>query len=538
MGSIRVLSDTTINQIAAGEVVENPASVVKELIENSIDAEARSVQIEIVGGGFTSICISDNGKGMSEDDAILSIERHATSKIQSGDDLKSVATMGFRGEALASISSIANVKILTAMQGAIGSELTISGGKMQRVRSAARSKGTTIEVRNLFFNVPARRKFQKSVAASTTQITKTVAELCLAHPDVNLTLFVNGTQRLKSGEIEAFLGSDFTNRTLPLDFSKDKMHLFGAIGKPSAVKSSRRSQYIVVNGRIIDSPFISKTIESAYGTRLSPREYPIFSLTLEICPELVDVNVHPQKKEVRFVDQPLLETFLHQAVLSAFKIKAPENPTPMPWSEPIRSEPADPLILCEPKQAELKIEHLPIIGLKSPHLYLSAETAPLTSHLKERTGLVMVDLRAVEERVLFDRMQENLLEGEMQSLLIPITLNTSSFESESLQAMQEQLRKSGIGLRAFGDNAFVIDHLHPAIDEKNIQVMIERFMEKKPSYESLIHLIVQKRTYTQMDAKVLMKQLLTCRDMQFSPRGQPLFVHLDEKDIERLFKTH
>ncbi|MCB1118230.1 MAG: DNA mismatch repair endonuclease MutL, partial [Chlamydiia bacterium] len=437
---VKQLDDATINQIAAGEVVEDSASVVKELVDNSIDAQASSILVEIEKGGLKLIRVSDDGDGMEECDAKLSIERHATSKIATADDLVGVQTMGFRGEALASIAAISHFKLLTATKecGSLATQVTCSGGKSVIITNGARSKGTTIEVRQLFYNTPARLKFQKSCAASTSRIISVLTDLALAHPDVRIELRVDGQSRLFSKEM---LEPDYIAQALPVCASKNEMRIEGMIGKPHVARSSRKGQYLIVNRRAVYSPFLTKVIEQAYGTRLNSRQYPIFVLTLHLPGESLDVNVHPQKKEVRFLDKERLSEFIHYAVQKAFAIQPIKvHVKPEKWSSPIEPVVQESFVAME-SAAELPIKHVPIIGIKSPYVFISGESSPLSSHLKEREGIVMVDLRRVEERLLYEHTQSNSQSKEMQQLAFPVTLEFSKVEAERIFQQVEQLHQ-------------------------------------------------------------------------------------------------
>ncbi|MCP5492221.1 MAG: DNA mismatch repair endonuclease MutL [Chlamydiales bacterium] len=534
---VKRLDDATINQIAAGEVVEDSASVVKELVDNAIDARAHSILVEIEKGGLKLIRVSDDGDGMDEEDARLSIERHATSKIAVADDLVGVQTMGFRGEALASIASISHFKLLTASKacGSLATQVTCSGGKSVVIANGARSKGTTIEVRQLFYNTPARLKFQKSCAASTSRIIAVLTDLALAHPDICLELRVDGQSRLFSKEM---LGPEYVNQVLPVNASKNEMHIKGVIGKPHAARSSRKGQYLIVNRRAVHSPFLVKVIEQAYGTRLNGRQYPIFVLTLDLPGEGLDVNVHPQKKEVRFLDKERLSEFVHYAIQKAFAIQPTKmHVKPEKWSVPIAPSTQECFVAME-QAAELPIAHIPIIGIKSPYVFISGEGSPLSSHLKEREGIVMVDLRCIEERLLYEQIKGKASCGQMQQLAFPLTLEFSKAEAESIAHQIKQLHQLGIGLRPFGQTSFVIDRLHPSIPQEKVKEILLARADQELPLELVVSLVLQKRIYHLSEAKQLIEKLLTCCDCVTTPRGKPIFVHLDEKDIQHVFKTY
>ena len=309
MSKIRVLPDHVSNQIAAGEVVERPASVAKELVENSIDAGATRISIEIEGGGRRLLKVSDDGEGMVRDDAVLAFERHATSKIRNTDDLNSIATLGFRGEALASIASVARVDLTTQTTDATaGTRVTIDGGKMRDVKDAAHPRGTTLAIRDLFFNVPARRKFLRSEATETFHLTNLVTHYALAHPEIAFTFTINGravlhataANDLKERAYQVF-GQDFLDNLLEVDGGDAQVaRVTGYISAPRDRRTSRDSQYLFVNRRFVRDRLIGRALSEGYRSVLPHGVYPAALLFIETPLEEVDVNVHPAKTEVRF----------------------------------------------------------------------------------------------------------------------------------------------------------------------------------------------------------------------------------------------
>src|ERR1700733_8706385 len=342
MGRIRVLSDQVANQIAAGEGVERPASVVKELLENSLDAGATRIRLEVEGGGRKLIRIVDNGQGMGRDDALLAFERHATSKLRSSDDLLSIATLGFRGEALPSIASVARVTLETrAPEDAVGTSLEIAGGNLLRVDDAGLPAGTTIAVRDLFFNTPARRKFLRSEQTELGHVAALVTHYALAHPTKHFELHTS-TQALvmapavaDAGErLYQIFGRDTSNYMLPitaeLDFTRTGLpepppwkreadytpadpgylRITGFVSKPELQKLNRNSIYVFVNERLIRDKLILHALGEAYRNILPPTSYPVVLLYLEMPPQEVDVNVHPAKTEVRFRQPSFVHDFI------------------------------------------------------------------------------------------------------------------------------------------------------------------------------------------------------------------------------------
>jgi DNA mismatch repair protein MutL len=309
MSKIRVLSDHVANQIAAGEVVERPASVAKELVENSIDAGARRVEVDVEGGGRRLLRVADDGSGMTRDDAVLAFERHATSKISSAEDLEHITTLGFRGEALASIASVARVELVTQTEDeAEGTRVVVEGGRMRDVAPAARARGTTIAVRDLFFNVPARRKFLRSEATESFHLTNLVTHYALAHPEIAFALTNNGREVLRAGAASdlrerayQIFGAEFLEGLLEVGGERERVaRVGGYVSAPRERRTTRDAQYLFVNGRFVRDRLVARALSEGYRAVLPHGTYPAALLFLEVPPEEVDVNVHPAKTEVRF----------------------------------------------------------------------------------------------------------------------------------------------------------------------------------------------------------------------------------------------
>ena len=542
MSKIHLLKDATINKIAAGEVIENPAAVVKELIENAVDAGSQSIVIEVEKGGFQLIRISDDGSGMARDDAILSLERHATSKLSSIFDLEGIQTMGFRGEALASVAAISHLRLMTKDDGAVATEVCIEGGKLLKAQDCAREQGTTVEVKRLFYNVPARRKFQKSISASTTQIIRKFVDLGLAHPVVSMELFCDGKSRLKSTGhgfeqvVKELLGEPFFRQMRALETDC----VSGFLGIPGAAKSTKAGQYLFVNGRAIESQLLSKAVAEGYGTRLSAREYPSFALQFTFPGEWIDVNVHPQKKEIRFFDGMSVSNLVRQKIAEHFTPVAQQMPTLEKKSWNVEPQEFD-LTLCEAPQLKLEIQHLPIVGIHSPYLILAATGSPFTSEGAD--GMVMLHLARAEARIYAEKIaDQSVISKEMQQLALPINLEFSEDESHLIHEHMSQLHELGIGVRNFGDKAFIVDALHPLIEPQNVRNIIDQCIDVFKSSHSqainakIIRMLQKNRSYHLDEAKQIVYELLKCKDQKSAPDGKAIFTHLELTDVERLFK--
>lgn len=329
MKKIKLLDNNTINKIAAGEVVERPSSVVKELVENSIDANSTSITVEIKDGGTTLIRITDNGDGIPKDQVKTAFIRHATSKIVNIEDLENVISLGFRGEALASIASVSQVEMQTKTHNEMtGTFIEINGEELINISDCGCSEGTSIVVRNLFYNVPARRKFLKKPATESGYISDMINKIALAHPEISfkfinnesVMLHTSGNNDLKSAIFYVY-GKEIAGKMLELDYNNKSFSVTGMIGKPELSRANRNYENLFINGRYIKSDVISQAIEDAYKTRLMTGKFPVFALNFSIPPSMVDVNVHPTKLEVRFHNDDEIYDFFYNAVTSAFKDK-------------------------------------------------------------------------------------------------------------------------------------------------------------------------------------------------------------------------
>jgi len=526
---IKILDEQTINQIAAGEVIENPASVIKELVENSLDAGSTEVVVEIAVGGRQLIRVIDNGCGMSSDDALLCLERHATSKIQKVNDILSVATMGFRGEALPSIASVSKMTLLTARENSDnqGTLVVVEGGSIIHHGPVPHSQGTTIEIKSLFYNVPVRRKFQKSIATDTAEIVKMMGEIALANPEVSFQLMCNqkillSTHPNYAGNFSSqlqqaasdVLGADFLAATIPLDLKEGDLHLQGYIGHPSSHRHNRSGQHLFINQRAVSCPLVSYAVSEGYGTLLPPRRFPIYLLHLTLPGDLVDVNVHPQKKEVRLRSSPSLRSFISKAIEQSFQAPgesfsrdalfaagsfASEDPfeyslreeTAFPPPPPIKEKQTSFFYLPEaPKEtrphqnihqeASIFSFQPKLVGLWMHYILLDASCLPseisLPPLFQDRAGLIMVDQRAAHARVLFEEMLKREHKIASQELLIPVHLEFSKAESHLLLPFLEDLNACGIGVRLFGQQTFIVDSLPQSMAATDVEILMSEIL--------------------------------------------------------------
>lgn len=556
--TIRVLSEQTINKIAAGEVIENPASVVKELVENALDAEASKITIEIENGGFNLIRISDDGTGMNRDDLLLSIERHATSKIREADDLNEVLTMGFRGEALASIAAISKLSITTSQEN-LGTTLFSHGGKILRLEPAARNRGTTVEVRNLFYNVPARKKFQKSERSVQAEIQKLLVKYALAYPELSVYLFADGKEVMAAfpGSLQeranTVLGKDFLTEAYDVFHEEHSCQLKGFVGAPSQARSNRLGQYLFVNQRAVICPQISYAIYEGYGTQLQQRLHPTYIMQLTLPADWIDVNVHPQKREIRLREEKQVQDMVRRGIMKSFKqgsfSSLPENRDHefVPEFKDKRAWNIEtPLLFKGKEEFPAPVfnyeEDLPVIGLFDSYLIIHG-----CSQFDSEDGIALVDLNGATARILYER----LVKGEkrpLQTLLIPITLEFPSHESDVLSEHLEEIREMGIDLRLFGENCFIVDALAPDIAENDlkalldscIEVVDEHLVEKERKKKLAITLSTfarsQKKEWTVSEGKRIVQELLKTESPFICPKGRKTVLRLNHEQIVQLFK--
>lgn len=555
--TIRLLSEETINQIAAGEVIENPASVVKELIENALDAGAKKIVVDIAGGGLKLIRVSDDGSGMGREDAHLSIVRHATSKIIQAQDLFHIATKGFRGEALASIASISKMTLVTAKEGESGTQIEVEKGKVIKEIPCARTHGTTVEVRSLFYNVPARKKFQKTAAAISAEIFRVVTVMSLGHPDVQFELISNGRKALKTSPVQGILarakellGDDFVSGSHPLNFEEGPLKFSGLIGAPTNTRTNKMGQYLFLNKRPVVSPQISEAVREGYGTRIDERRHPIFLLNLDVPTDLVDVNVHPQKLHVRLRKEELFQMKVKEAIVLALSKNVEKAPLPKVDFRPFeRVELSDQMLLLqedvsEPEQGLLWEEKssIEVMGQMGRFLFL-----------QEDEEVVVIDLQAARFRVIFENLlKEGESKVEKQGLLVPFTIDLTSVEAAMVLTHLAAIEQLGFELRPIGKSSFMVEAIPPFVDEGDVKQMIgemalhlQEFIGKlnyakerqKKLAQAAARFARVKNHFSKEEARQLYERLCACESPLHCPKGNPTRVHLNHDAIEYLFRS-
>jgi DNA mismatch repair protein MutL len=476
---IVILPDAVADQIAAGEVVERPASVVKELVENALDAGARHVRVELEQGGKTLIQVSDDGSGMGREDAVLALDRHATSKVRSAADLVGVATFGFRGEALPAIASVSRFALSTCEAEGDGTELSVAGGRLDRVADTVRQRGTTVTVRGLFFNTPARRKFLRSVASETRAAHDALATLALAHPDVGFELSVDGTCRLSvpvgqspDERLASVWGRGLAGTLVPVSYAAGAFRVAGFVQRPGDAQPSGRRTQLFVNGRPFRDPFLVRGAEAGYRSAIAPGDRPSIFLRIEVAPEEVDVNVHPAKLEVRFRDRIAVERVVEEAVRHALGALVAAAPVGSWRAAPVgpggsRMEPLEASELFAP------ITSQDPIGLAEESIG-SSQVAPLQVFdtyivYEAPDAVVIVDQHSAHERVLYESVMAQLTgaDAPAQRLLLPITLELTDEELDAVESHAHELRRVGFEAEPFGGQSVVLHSVpapHPRFD--------------------------------------------------------------------------
>lgn len=578
---IRVLNEQTINQIAAGEVIENPASVVKELVENSIDAGATEICIEIKGGGRQLIRISDNGRGMNPDDAVLCLERHATSKLHDVDEIHTLSTMGFRGEAIPSIASISKFNLLTCQESAeTGTMVIVDGGKLISCSKAVRSPGTTVEVKSLFFNVPVRKKFLKSPTFDANEILKTVSLISLGHYEIKFQLISDGKNLLTTlvssetsfkeklrARIDCILGPEFLKHMVFIEKQQAMIGLQGAIGLSSYTRHNRSGQYLFINKRAVVSPLIAFAVKEGFHTSIPSGRFPVFVLHLTLPGNLVDVNVHPQKREVRLRQEQVIKELIVKSVRENLNHTAEpvsvnpvffieENPLSKPsWELQIKPQPSMVYTPKEPKPAYSPPSLAFPVPKASPFLkvlaaipsYILIDGSSDHPFIEEKNGIVLIDQKRAFARVVFEKLSAQKPIAQ-QALLIPHTIELPPHEAESVRLSLPQLNKMGISIQAFGTNAFLIDAIPQVFGNSNLDVLLSGMASlesgeglhqeqaKRISFAASRAATSLHHRLSLQEAQSLVDQLMSCQQPRFCPSGRALSAHISGDALVKLFQ--
>lgn len=581
MGKVHRLPEDLANQIAAGEVVERPASVVKELVENAIDAGARRVSIHVELGGKKQVRVEDDGEGMSPDDARLAIERHATSKIRRSDDLAAIRTMGFRGEALPSIASVSHFVLRTRARGdQSGTEIRVNGGAVASVTEIGAAEGTTIEVNDLFYNLPARRKFLKSDAAESAQVSRLVTQLALAHPPVGFTLTSAGRTVLQcppSASLRDRLYQVYGDRPDLLEIRKDAggLRLTGFVAALAEQGPTRGAQNVFINRRIVKDRTIAHAIVDAYSQASIKERSPEVHLFIEMNPEAVDVNVHPTKAEVRFREQSLVHEVVRRALMDALgqsgvpqlhlqaELVASRMPAAVPLPGALSGAYPNRWV---PDSVRLKPDTTyPAPGAAEPEAPVALEAPGIRPMIPlgqfrdtfiiavDDEGVAIIDQHVAHERVLFERVMERLTSGplESQQLLIPMLLELAASAHQTLVARSAELQRFGFDLESFGATTIKVTAVPALLERADCERALVSLAEdlegldrgaqlqdalQRIAATTACHAAVKANyplTYEKMTH--ILDELRATAYSTVCPHGRPVMLRLTRREIEKNF---
>ena len=563
------------NQIAAGEVVERPAAVIKELLENSLDAEARRVTVDFSRGGKAQMIVEDDGKGMTGDEALLSLERHATSKIQVASDLDRIATFGFRGEALPSIASVARFTMQTRPASApSGTEIAINGGKLVHRRDHGMAPGTRIEVSNLFHPVPARLKFLKSDETEAAHIVRLVRLYAIAHPEVGFLLREDGREIFRSpgnapllDRVREIWGRQVAEEvTIMPSFARPGMRLSGLLGKPGVSRGTRQDLVTVVNGRPVDSRTMAFALTESYHTLIPKGRYPLAFVFLEMDPAWVDVNVHPAKREVRFRDEAKVRNFLIESVLAVLRARAddglpattiPSVSTATPLTAPAVPTLSSPVSASGTPAAYVPPSAVPAQPNHAPAVRLGWR---LLSRLREEravfetpTGLAILDIGAAHQRVLYESIlaQFTAQKPVSQPMLVPLSIELEPLPAAVLKERMPLLASAGFDFEEYGRNFWRIQALPAWLEPEDALAFVRDLLAEmarregdfgRPSlaYDALAKIAVikaRRKGDSLSDAELMELVQALFRTVQpgSCPRGRRTYVEWTDADLTRRF---
>ncbi len=583
---IRPLSEFVANQIAAGEVVERPASIVKELIENSLDAGATDIRVDVEQAGVKRIQVRDNGSGIHPDDLRLAVARHATSKISSPGDLAAVATLGFRGEALASAASVARLAITSRHAAADSAwHLAVAGGEERAWRPAAHPLGTTVEVTDLFYNTPARRKFLKTERTELLHISQTVRRVALAHPATGFELVAGSRSMdgLVAGatpdqRLAALFGDDFIGESVAVDEEGGDMRLWGRVGLPTYSDGRATRQHFYVNGRPVRDRLVGHAVRQAYGDVMFHGRHPVFALFFELPPSLVDVNVHPSKDEVRFRHARDVHDFIYGKLAKVLRDVRPGGERPAAPDEPPtagqRHLAFDQRHVAFAHQSAGETDNLTRLFHEQAHGHDAAQvredapeyaapTPPMGYAIAQlhgvyvlaqnAEGLVIVDMHAAHERITYERLKAELVGGEVrrQRLLVPVALDVTPAEADQIEARGDDLLALGVVVERNGPASVAVREVPALLGNADIGQMARDLIADLGEFgtadlvverqERLLagaacHASVRanrKLSITEMNA--LLRDMETTENAGQCNHGRPTFVVQPMADLDRLF---
>lgn len=572
MNKINVMSENLANKIAAGEVVERIANVVKELVENSIDAGSKNIKIELLLSGTKLIKIVDDGCGMSRDDAKLCFSRHATSKIKNENDLYFINTLGFRGEALAAISSVSNI-VLDTYDGTESTYLNLKAGKFITEKTGSMRKGTIIEVSELFYNTPARLKFMKSLNAELALTVNYIEKIALSHPNIAFTLFNDGREMIKtSGSndiykvIHEIFGLNVSKNMIKIEAENYDYIINGYISNLNLSKSNRNSMITLVNGRVVSNQSVNRTIKDAYHTVLAETKFPIVVINIETDPTLIDVNIHPTKQDIKFSKLESLDDLLFSTIRTA--LNEADN-TFKGYQEEVKETPVDYNHENNYRYTERKIEDVRLQfddekeeikydseAVKKEDVFIKPVGLALGTYLiaQDENVMYMIDIHAANERINYERYMKALKEREVYttSMLFPITLEYPKNEFMRIHDHIDVLKNVGFKVEEFGINTFrVTEHpswLKEGYEEESIRRIFELVSEIKGDFDRVkFNEKAAIRLACKMSVKAntnigyneqeeLLNRLFKCEFPYTCPHGRPTIIKYPIYELEKMFK--
>jgi DNA mismatch repair protein MutL len=582
MSIIKILSENLINQIAAGEVIERPASVVKELLENSIDAESSMITLEIAGGGDEYVKLTDNGIGMDKNDAKLALARHATSKISESKDLFNIRTMGFRGEALASIASVSLLTLSTKKKGyETGTKITARGGEIEKFEETNCPEGTQFEIKHLFYNTPARKKYLKTPSTEYQQILSVFQSAALAYPNIHFKLIHDQKASFEYPKANSFferlrdvLGKNISDNCIPIMSSGNGLIIDGFIGKPEIARTGTKHQYLFVNSRPVTHQLFSYALFESYHSLLFGKQKPFYVINIQIPPEQIDVNVHPRKLEIRFINQSEIFGMLKKAadesleknilMPSVTSLNSGENSETQNFYQP---KIFDALKVSDAMEFTKNISeiHNYKSGRINKYAYKQGETEPLSmtplaqiakSYILAENGggLVLIDQHAAHERIKYEELMDQFekTSPEKQQLLIPQNIELSSLEAEIFRSNETTFKALGFEIELFGGGTFIIQSVPAPVASENIDnillSVLNDFAEEKktnavknPSEKIIEYMACRSAIKFGKDLSIdemasLIKQLDKLKRPYTCPHGRPSMIQLTFEELEKRFK--
>ena len=597
---IQLLPDNIANQIAAGEVIQRPASAVKELLENAVDAGADEIKLIVNDAGKALIQVIDNGKGMSETDARMAFERHATSKITSIEDLFRIKTMGFRGEALASIAAVAQVELKTRKaEDETGIYIEIENSTVKKQEPVAAPVGTSIAMKNLFFNVPARRNFLKSNAAELRHIVDEFIRVAMSFPGIFFSFTSNGQEvfHLEKGTLKQrvvqVLGNNYNAKLVSIQEESDYMHIYGFVGKPETAKKTRGDQYFFVNNRFIKSAYLNHAVMNAFSEMIAKDSFPMYTLFIDMDPSQLDINVHPTKQEIKFEDEKIVYAFVQSAVkhsLAQFSITPTldfeldisiqqSDAVSKPFTEEKKSSASSSSLyntftqknqshfiesrselkhwkdFYEPQAASNKPQEegmlIPAVGNKpqTENLFQLHNSFIVAQNNK---GYLLIHQQNAHERILYERFMK-AVDGKpiaTQRSLFPATMELAAADAVMLNELLPDLNHLGYLLEPFGNNTFVVQGTPADVEQGNERMAIEKMLEQYKHFSSDLKFSKREKllrsislqqsvkagsSLTDKEMKVLLDDLFECATPNITPNGKPIFLEFKKDELDKLF---